>query len=340
MYHARFKGTHYEAGRRFGEALRTHGHVITGSPTFAITDGLDAFARECLPLYEKHFPEVVSELQGMADGQGTPFETLCGIVFNIYCVRPQNHCTCFALTDDAGGILFGRNSDFLVSLEKLNTNCLYRLDGSYAFNGNTTAFVQMEDGVNERGLAAGLTFIYPRVVKPGLNAGMLVRYILEKCETTAQAVDALKTLPIASEQTVTLADKTGDIAVVECNPEAFEIIRPERGRSFVASANNFVSQTMRSFRAPEYVDTWRADERYAVARAALEGNKDGCSVDFARGLLSGKYGFMCQYDRKNNADTVWSVIYDIKNGRVLRAEGNPSRRRFAEDARMAFSAGG
>ena len=30
-------------------------------------------------------------------------------------------------------------------------------------------------------------------------------------------------------------------------------------------------------------------------------------------ILSGKYGFMCQYDRKKGADTVWSVVYDLKN---------------------------
>jgi predicted choloylglycine hydrolase len=30
-------------------------------------------------------------------------------------------------------------------------NCIYNLDGSYAFNGNTTAYAEMEDGVNEHG---------------------------------------------------------------------------------------------------------------------------------------------------------------------------------------------
>ena len=36
----------------------------------------------------------------------------------------------------------------------------------------------MEDGVNEYGLATGLTFVYPKIRKAGLNAGMLVRYFL------------------------------------------------------------------------------------------------------------------------------------------------------------------
>jgi len=35
-------------------------------------------------------------------------------------------------------------------------NCIYKLNEVYSFNGNTTAFVQMEDGINEHGLAIGL----------------------------------------------------------------------------------------------------------------------------------------------------------------------------------------
>ena len=74
-------------------------------------------------------------------------------------------------------IIFGRNSDFLVDLEKLYMNCLYKLDNVYSFNGNTTAFVEIEDGINEYGLAIGLTFIYPKVI----NVGILVRYLLQRC---------------------------------------------------------------------------------------------------------------------------------------------------------------
>lgn len=53
----------------------------------------------------------------------------------------------------------------------------------------------------------------------GLNAGMLVRYLLEKCKTTNEALAVLKSIPIASQQTLTIADREGNIVVVECNCE-------------------------------------------------------------------------------------------------------------------------
>ena len=59
--------------------------------------------------------------------------------------------------------------------------------------------------------------------------------------------------------------------------------------------------------------------------------------DFDKNLLSGKYGFLCQYDRKNlNIDTIWSSIYSIKNKTVYRTEGNPSRKKYNEDKRLIF----
>lgn len=334
MYHGRFTGTHYEAGYKWGRLLLKNGKRLDHCPTFALAEDKYAFARDCTAVYQKHFPEILDEIQGIADGNEVPAETLQALLFCMYCFEFDNKCTCFAFSKGEE-VVFARNSDFLVSLEKLYMNCLYHLKGGYAFNGNTTAFVQMEDGVNQHGLAVGLTFVYPHMRKPGLNAGMLLRYLLEKCETTREALEKLYELPIASAQTLTIADKGGKIAVAECNPEEIEVIRPRVGEQFVVTANNFNSEKMQPYRNPG-IDDWRSDERYQTARHALERNKDGYSLTFAEDLLSGKYGFMCQYDRKQNADTVWSVVYDLRKKRIWRAEGNPSRKPFKEDSRMKF----
>lgn len=334
MYHGRFSGTHYEAGYKWGLLLLKNGKKLDYCPTFSLTEDKYAFAKECFKQYQVYFPEILEEIQGIADGNEVPVETLHAILFSMYCFEFDNKCTCFAFCTNEE-IIFARNSDFLVNLEKLYMNCLYHLKGGYSFNGNTTAFVQMEDGVNLHGLAIGLTFVYPKLRKPGLNAGMLVRYLLEKCKTTSEALGKLQTLPIASAQTLTIADKSGEIAVVECNPSEIEVIRPCTGEQFVATANNFNSDKMYCYRNP-MIDDWRSDDRYQTACTALRQHKSIYSLAFAQQLLSGKYGFMCQYDRKQNADTVWSVVYDLKQKQIWRTEGNPSRKRFKEDTRMKF----
>ena len=85
------------------------------------------------------------------------------------------------------------------------------------------------------------------------------------------------------------------------------------------------------------IDDWRAEERYSVAYNSLSENNHHFSIELVKDILSRKYGFMCQYDRKTNADTVWSVIYDIKNRKTYRVEGNPSRKQFKEDKRLKFN---
>lgn len=334
MYHGRFKKSHYEAGYNWGNLLYKNGKNIDQTPTFKITEERKAFAGECLPIYEKYYPEVLEEIRGLADGQKGRYEDFYTFLLSMYCFEFNNHCTCFAFKDK-DNLIFGRNSDFLVALEKLYMNCLYKLNRGYGFNGNTTAFIEMEDGINEHGLAVGLTFIYPKIIKAGFNSGMLVRYLLEKCKTTSEVIESLNMIPIASQQTLTVIDNAGNFAVIECNCSHIEIIKPAGHNCFIVATNSFVSQKMAEYNN-HAIDNWHSDERYSVAYNVLKENRNHFSVGLARDILSGKHGFMCQYKRNKGADTVWSVIYDIKNKKIFRVEGNPSRKKFVKDTRMKF----
>lgn len=51
----------------------------------------------------------------------------------------------------------------------------------------------------------------------------------------------------------------------------------------------------------------------------------------AQQLLSGDFGFMCEYDRSTGKDTVWSCVYDLPSSQVYRAAGNPAKNPFKED---------
>ena len=335
MYHSRFKNTHYQSGYHWGKQLKNHGVSISNQHTFVITDERKLFAKKCLPVYQEYFPEILDEIKGIADGQAMSYEQLYTFLLSMYCFEFDNHCTCFAFYDD-DHIIFGRNSDFLVELEKLYMNCLYKLDDVYAFQANTTAFVQMEDGVNECGLAVGLTFVYPSQKGYGFNAGMLVRYILEKCKNTKEAISFLQRIPMASCQTLTIADVNKNIAVVECCPEHLKVILPKEKEQFVAATNTFHELNIDHLKKGKNIDDWRSEERYQVACQALLTQQRHFSWQCASDILSGKYGFMCQYDRKRGADTVWSVIYDLQNLRIWRVEGNPSRKKYKEDHRFHF----
>ncbi len=213
-------------------------------------------------------------------------------------------------------------------------NCVYRFSGSgYDFQGNTTAFVEMEDGVNEHGLAIGVTSVYPKEIRAGLNAGMLLRYGLEKCRTAAEFVQNLKKMPVASSQTFTVADKSGEIILIEAGPGYLEVQYPDAGKPFVSAVNMFQTEAMKQYNVA--TDNWQADERYAAVHNGLM-QEPVYDQDAARRILSGAYGFTCQYDRKTGRDTVWSVIYDLERREIYRCEGNPGRKIYKKDERFDF----
>ena len=76
MYHGRFKKSHYEAGFNWGKLLYKNGKIIRDNHTFKITEERKRFAKECLPIYEKYYPEVLEEIKGLADGQNSSYEDL------------------------------------------------------------------------------------------------------------------------------------------------------------------------------------------------------------------------------------------------------------------------
>ena len=62
--------------------------------------------------------------------------------------------------------------------------------------------------------------------------------------------------------------------------------------------------------------------------------RSGDPVAFSQAMLAGKFGFMCDYVRDENFDTVWSSVYALNDLSVYRAEGNPARAHFYEDTRL------
>lgn len=329
MIHEYFEGTHGEIGFRCGTLLAKHGHFILEHPGFPLTPERQRFAQACLPIYQQYFPEVVKEIRGIADGQRCREQSLQALLFSMYAMPPACHCSCFAVHNE-NGIFLGRNSDFITGLEQNNRHVIYRLP-SCSFSGNTTAFVQMEDGVNAHGLAVGLTSVYPHAAKPGMNAGLLLRFFLEKCRTTREVLRQIQSLPVASAQTFTVADSARETAVIECSCGAVQVLRPSAAHPYVCAVNRFHSAEMKRFNVPG-IDDWQAGPRHRVLRRVLSQQALHMHVTNACDLLRQ----LCPYDRKTGRDTVWSTVYDLQARQIYRAEGNPCRESFGRDDRFSF----
>ena len=75
------------------------------------------------------------------------------------------------------------------------------------------------DGVNDAGLAVSLAFGGRKVVGSGFGVPLVVRYLLETCETTDEARATLRRLRYHLAHTLTIVDRSGDVTTAFLAPD-------------------------------------------------------------------------------------------------------------------------
>ncbi len=75
------------------------------------------------------------------------------------------------------------------------------------------------DGINDAGLAVSLTFGGRRAVGDGFAIPVVIRYLLEVCETVDEAREALARIPVHAPQNVTLLDRSGRFVTALVGPD-------------------------------------------------------------------------------------------------------------------------
>lgn len=75
------------------------------------------------------------------------------------------------------------------------------------------------DGMNEAGLCVSLTFGGRKVVGYGFGMPFILRYVLEFCKTTFEAVKVLRSIPSHMSYNITVVDTLGDIKTVMVAPD-------------------------------------------------------------------------------------------------------------------------
>jgi predicted choloylglycine hydrolase len=169
----------------------------------------------CQRMLGEHMPELVptyERLVQLADG-----DELAARFLSLY--RPPGFvvgCSQAAWTRDDEPVLV-RNYDYPASRAE-GLICSTAWTGRRVI-GMSDCLWGLLDGVNDAGLAASLTFGGRRAVGDGFGIPLVIRYLLETCETVAQARETLARLPVHAAQNVTLLDRDGAFATACLSPD-------------------------------------------------------------------------------------------------------------------------
>ncbi len=287
------------------------------------------FAKQCEDLMMQHAPELVQEIQGIAEAARLDYDALLAFTVTIPFDPEDVHgCTVLAIAPERtadGRPIVGRNYDFFhdTSEEPATTYLTYP-DGRHASVGNCDIWVGREDGLNEAGLFVGQAAFFMPGLQPGLTFWFIVRLLLDRCATVDEGLDLILGLPHAASWTYLLADAAGKAAVVEPSVHGIEVRYPEDG--LLVMTNHAVCPRWvgrEAFVPPD------SHPRYHRLRELLGGDHP-VDVKTVKAALRDHDGLVCSHGAhfpNRKFGTLWSVVgrpgerqLDIATGSPCQAE--------------------
>ncbi len=236
-----FKGTLFQVGEQKGKVYKQNGLRLGWK---GLENNKKIYTNQ-LKAYQKYYPEKIEEVRGIAKGAGFDEEETLNhfLTTEIYWytnnIGIERACTIFGV-QNKNGTFVGRNYDWHPSSDKLWEVYKVQSKDKYplvAFTDMATApirnakktFYYADDAINDNGLFVGLTFATNNKWSYGIQAIHMVRFIAERCKTVKEALKIFKEVPVCVPKNFFIADKNGDMAVVEHTSKRFKVLKPNNG---------------------------------------------------------------------------------------------------------------
>lgn len=149
------------------------------------------------------------------------------------------------------------------------------------------------DGMNADGLCASATFGGSKAQGLGFSIILILRYVLETCSHVAEGVDALRRIPVALSQNVSLLDRSGAHATVFLGPD-----REPAVSQILACANH--QDTSVAVESEAFTRSMKRQEAVLRALRSSETTLASLTAAFLAPPL---------YSRDPRSPTVYSAVY-------------------------------
>ena len=101
--------------------------------------------------------------------------------------------------------------------------------------------------LTKKDLSVAMSFVNGTEIQTGISFHFIVRKILEDCENTKQVIELIQKAKVSSANNFLIADKNGEIVVVESTPQKSIVRRPQKNEQFIYITNEFKSKEMQTF---------------------------------------------------------------------------------------------
>jgi len=173
-------------------------------------------------------PEMVEELEGIAEGAGMPFHDVCTLNF-VSAIGALNGCTNVVALKTEEGPVLAKTSDIGSDYAYYSIQRVEPKQGYSYFAISWVGCLWAEVGINSAGLATGQGSAptMPGQRGEGIPTLEYPRVILERCSTVVEAIQFCQDTPMAGKGlNIALVDGAGQAAVVEKSGTKFAVRRP------------------------------------------------------------------------------------------------------------------
>jgi len=314
-------GSNYEIGTALGKLTACipflKDHHTSGFKGFG-----DEEVKNAAALFSRWCPGLNEELQGFADALQVPLAQI--VYYGMTYLRPNcSHIALHPSMTDNGRPLIARNYEFSHEAEDF-TLVRTNVTGKYTHMGTSVLHFGRDDGFNECGLAVTMSscgfpvgpFTYMRKPKlTGLQFWAVTRTVLENCRDVDEALDFIAEMPIAYNLNLILADKTGDMALVETldGRRAVRRLQEEQQAKYLCATNHPV---LPELIACEPKAMRHSLQRYEWIRKKLDG-AGNVNSEYLKEMLLAKYpeGLCCHFF-KEYFGTTKSMVIDPALGTI------------------------
>ena len=325
MYHPRLYGDFYEMGFKYGTLLKEKANFVLPE----ISTEKKEFGLESYQELQRFYPEVIDEIKGFAKGINDTAENLGAFLLSLGIFETSGQCSVFAFNNN-DSVIIGRNYDMLFEFKKFTESSLIAPKDKLSYISQSDVFIGRSDGINEKGLSIAMSFVNGTEVQPGIGFHFIIRKVLENCSNTEQAIKLIQEAKVASANNFLIADKNYDMVVVESAPQKCVTRRPQEGENFIYITNQFITDEMKPFDKGG-VEWSRSAERYNGLKENLS-SIESLDLEKAKKILSDKC--VCLNLRKERFGTIWSVVANLNELKIERAETKPKPTNYKLETRL------
>jgi hypothetical protein len=322
------KGSYYEIGRQLGAILE-----ITGGYPPKFSEETKCKARPYEEQVGNYAPDLLSEFRGIADELGIDYYIPITLETSPYRFNFGN-CVVLAISGDhtaSGQGVLVRNHEWLAKDSKNLRLCRTRPDGKLSSLGFTFHWplVSRYGGINEAGLALSAASADFSTAGPGIMLTIAIRWILDNCEKTEDAVEFLDRMPKVWGETYVIIDRHNTIAKVESHANQTTTTYTESGFDF--NTLLYDSQEMQPYLTKERINEVGelVDYRRVYLHKWFAENKGNISDGLLIQTISSHEHQLCNHDLPG-LEICWSYLLKVNEKNALVCQGQPCSNKFVD----------